>query len=114
MTFSGQAGVFFPHGSSFQVNRMGIMDHAIDNGIGDGFKEAFSGPSIFLNLRLLNSTSFSATALLSSARLKKVWFLRAANIHISSIFTDVSTLALSFGFLTRVGIITVPWIATWI
>ena len=29
-------------------------------------------------------------------------------IHISAIFTAASTLALSFGFLTRVGIITVP------
>src|SRR4030066_1268634 len=64
-------------------------------------------PSIFLNLRLLNSISFSAMALLSSAKLKKVWFLRAANIHISAIFTAVSTLALSFGLATRVGIITV-------
>src|SRR3989339_432074 len=62
-------------------------------------------PSIFLNLRSFNSTSFSATALLSSSRLKKVWFLRAANIHISAIFTAVSTFALSFGFLTRAGII---------
>ena len=60
--------------------------------------------SSFLNLRLLSSDNFFEMALLSSARLKKLWFLRAARIQRSATSTADSTLALSLGRPGRAGI----------
>lgn len=72
------------------------------------WKSSYRQPSFFWKGRLLNSSSFTLIAAFNSAIVKNCPLRRAAVIHVEMFPAVPSALGLSFGVLTRAGMIAVP------